>query len=308
MRARGNPTPPPWRARAVGGGRQTGGCGGVRSGQDRLGNAPLPKCAVGQTRQALSELPQAGLFWPTQPWCGVETWPHRRRPAPPRPAPLHPPSNVEQYPSAELTPGVLVVRLDAPVYFANCQWMRHKLEEYEEEAKGWAGGAPRAWEGACDEHRAPRLGGLRGSGERVRGLAATCGPAPVWSDDVAGRLCSCAPRPSRPLPTLPALSAPGLRPQMAGPRLSLWCWSCPPCPTWTPWARPSWRSCASTTGPAAYSWWAARPQGLLGAGRVALFVGVGCVCARRLLGATRRQGRVGGGARGLCDAPRCEAP
>jgi len=42
--------------------------------------------------------------------------------------------NIEQYPTSELTPGVLVVRLDAPVYFANCQWMRHKLEEYEEEA------------------------------------------------------------------------------------------------------------------------------------------------------------------------------
>ncbi|GBF98588.1 sulfate transporter [Raphidocelis subcapitata] len=46
--------------------------------------------------------------------------------------------NIDQYPSADLTPGVLVVRLDAPVYFANCQWMRHKLEEYEEEAKAYA--------------------------------------------------------------------------------------------------------------------------------------------------------------------------
>ena len=43
--------------------------------------------------------------------------------------------NVEQYPSSELTPGVLVARLDAPVYFANCQWMQDKLDEYEREAR-----------------------------------------------------------------------------------------------------------------------------------------------------------------------------
>ena len=30
-------------------------------------------------------------------------------------------SNVEQYPHAELVPGLLVVRLDAPIYFANVQ-------------------------------------------------------------------------------------------------------------------------------------------------------------------------------------------
>jgi sulfate transporter 4 len=39
--------------------------------------------------------------------------------------------NVEQYPAAELTPGVLAVRLDAPVYFANVQWMQDKLVQYE---------------------------------------------------------------------------------------------------------------------------------------------------------------------------------
>lgn len=59
------------------------------------------------------------------------------------PSPSHPPyccprtpdcRNIEQYPNSELIPGVLVARLDAPIYFANCNWMRHKLEEYEEEA------------------------------------------------------------------------------------------------------------------------------------------------------------------------------
>jgi hypothetical protein len=52
--------------------------------------------------------------------------------------------NVEQYPSAEIVPGVLVVRLDAPVYFANVQWMEDKLVAYEAEAlrwvEGWGGG------------------------------------------------------------------------------------------------------------------------------------------------------------------------
>ncbi|WIA41485.1 hypothetical protein OEZ86_008861 [Tetradesmus obliquus] len=46
--------------------------------------------------------------------------------------------NVEQYPGAEMVPGVLVVRLDAPVYFANVQWMEDKLVAYEAEALRFA--------------------------------------------------------------------------------------------------------------------------------------------------------------------------
>lgn len=42
--------------------------------------------------------------------------------------------STEQYPAAERTPGVLAVRLDAPVYFANVSWMRNKIEEYEDAA------------------------------------------------------------------------------------------------------------------------------------------------------------------------------
>jgi len=42
--------------------------------------------------------------------------------------------NVEQYPSAELTPGVMVVRLDAPIYFANVQWFQDKLQDYEQQS------------------------------------------------------------------------------------------------------------------------------------------------------------------------------
>jgi sulfate transporter 4 len=41
---------------------------------------------------------------------------------------------VEQYPNAEIFPGVCVVRLDAPIYFANVQWMQDKIEDYEEAA------------------------------------------------------------------------------------------------------------------------------------------------------------------------------
>jgi MFS superfamily sulfate permease-like transporter len=39
-----------------------------------------------------------------------------------------------QYPSAEMVPGVVVVRLDAPIYFANIQWMEDKLVAYEADA------------------------------------------------------------------------------------------------------------------------------------------------------------------------------
>jgi MFS superfamily sulfate permease-like transporter len=42
-----------------------------------------------------------------------------------------------QYPSAEMVPGVVVVRLDAPIYFANIQWMEDKLVEYEADALRW---------------------------------------------------------------------------------------------------------------------------------------------------------------------------
>lgn len=45
--------------------------------------------------------------------------------------------NIEQYPAAEMVPGVLVVRLDAPVYFANVQWMQDKLTAYEQDALRW---------------------------------------------------------------------------------------------------------------------------------------------------------------------------
>eukprot|EP00775_Hariotina_reticulata_P008330 gene8330-8515_t len=46
--------------------------------------------------------------------------------------------NIQQYPSAEMVPGVLVVRLDAPVYFANVQWMEDKLVQYEADALRFA--------------------------------------------------------------------------------------------------------------------------------------------------------------------------
>jgi MFS superfamily sulfate permease-like transporter len=60
-----------------------------------------------------------------------------RSSCPPFSLPATPPPqrNVEQYPSAELTPGVLVVRLDAPVFFANVHWMATRLEDYEAEAE-----------------------------------------------------------------------------------------------------------------------------------------------------------------------------
>lgn len=53
-------------------------------------------------------------------------------PAVARPAPAHLLCrSVKQYPIAEIIPGVLAVRLDAPLYFANVQWMKDKLVQYE---------------------------------------------------------------------------------------------------------------------------------------------------------------------------------
>lgn len=46
--------------------------------------------------------------------------------------------NVEQYPEAEQTPGILAVRLDAPVYFANVQRFQDVLSSYEKESAAYA--------------------------------------------------------------------------------------------------------------------------------------------------------------------------
>ncbi|KAG2497041.1 hypothetical protein HYH03_005043 [Edaphochlamys debaryana] len=39
--------------------------------------------------------------------------------------------NVKQYPNAQMLPGVMAVRIDAPIYFANVQWIKDRLRAYE---------------------------------------------------------------------------------------------------------------------------------------------------------------------------------
>ena len=72
--------------------------------------------------------------------------------------------NVEQYPAAELVPGLLVVRLDAPVYFANVQWCQDKLVEYERAAERFAvaNGAPRLEYVVLDLTPVPHLDSMGG--------------------------------------------------------------------------------------------------------------------------------------------------
>ncbi len=43
--------------------------------------------------------------------------------------------NVEQYREAQRVPGLLLVRVDAPLYFANMQFVRDKLDDYEARAR-----------------------------------------------------------------------------------------------------------------------------------------------------------------------------
>ena len=47
--------------------------------------------------------------------------------------------NVKQYPSAQLVPGVMVCRIDAPIYFANVQWIKDRLRAYEARHRDWSG-------------------------------------------------------------------------------------------------------------------------------------------------------------------------
>jgi sulfate transporter 4 len=43
--------------------------------------------------------------------------------------------NIKQYPEAEVYQGILMVRIDAPIYFANTQNVREKLNKYEQRAE-----------------------------------------------------------------------------------------------------------------------------------------------------------------------------
>lgn len=43
--------------------------------------------------------------------------------------------NIKQYPECQLIPGMLVVRVDAPIYFANYQWVKEKLALWEKKAE-----------------------------------------------------------------------------------------------------------------------------------------------------------------------------
>lgn len=72
--------------------------------------------------------------------------------------------NIEQYPDAELVPGILIVRLDAPVYFANVQWCQDKLVEYERAAERFAAanGAPRLEYVVLDLTPVPHLDSMGG--------------------------------------------------------------------------------------------------------------------------------------------------
>ncbi len=45
---------------------------------------------------------------------------------------------MKQYPDAKCTPGVLIFRLSAPLYFANLQWTEDKLRDYEVRAKDYS--------------------------------------------------------------------------------------------------------------------------------------------------------------------------
>ena len=51
--------------------------------------------------------------------------------------------NVKQYPDAEQLDGVLIVRLDAPLYFANSRFIRDRLRRYKRKAEARAALAAR---------------------------------------------------------------------------------------------------------------------------------------------------------------------
>ena len=44
--------------------------------------------------------------------------------------------NIKQYPSATQTPYICVVRVDAPIYFANVDWVRDRIRKYAARSNG----------------------------------------------------------------------------------------------------------------------------------------------------------------------------
>ncbi|PNW70519.1 hypothetical protein CHLRE_17g723350v5 [Chlamydomonas reinhardtii] len=46
--------------------------------------------------------------------------------------------NIKQYPNAQLAPGLLVFRIDAPIYFANIQWIKERLEGFASAHRVWS--------------------------------------------------------------------------------------------------------------------------------------------------------------------------
>ncbi len=50
--------------------------------------------------------------------------------------------NVKQYPDAEQLAGIVIVRLDAPLYFANSRFIRDRLRRYKRKAEASAPSSP----------------------------------------------------------------------------------------------------------------------------------------------------------------------
>ncbi|GIL90343.1 hypothetical protein Vretimale_18206 [Volvox reticuliferus] len=46
--------------------------------------------------------------------------------------------NIKQYPNAQLFPGIMICRIDAPIYFANIQWIKDRLRAYEARHRSWS--------------------------------------------------------------------------------------------------------------------------------------------------------------------------
>lgn len=71
--------------------------------------------------------------------------------------------NVDKYPEAEKTPGIVIVRLDAPLFFANTAHFENSIERHVQK------GQREAHEAGRESH--PPLGGKAAAALRIAGLA-----------------------------------------------------------------------------------------------------------------------------------------
>ncbi len=98
---------------------------------------------------------------------------------------------MKQYPDAEQLDGIVIVRLDAPLYFANSRFIRDRLRRYKRKAEARASFPPRSplqSRGQAPERRLCTFSSMRLW--QHRGVSLCRGVLDSWTHPYALEACS----------------------------------------------------------------------------------------------------------------------